>query len=714
MERKDSKERVNLKLSYLDLFPSYEEIDENNEGIIISFQHMDLSYNLTELIKNREELFIPQQIPNQTIKFILIKSNNPYATGPFTVKTGEQWVTFTYDHKKKQTSNFALSLIDCIKIKFLCKMDYVPALNTINNQLTNTEIQTKNDSILANIITKPSPKKLYNNFTTKKKNSYNNNMGNMVEHDSLHTEESKISKILDNITPEIKSSNTNNKNLNNTTLNSSKNTNNPLLKSENLSEFNPLSSSTGVIGKELKNKEKNKNVKKVYNNNLNTNNSLNIETKKSNKDIGPSLTQKKKNNNNKNNENFHKEKTKMGNNSLNNITNTIDNKNINENNKSKQNLKRNKSKNLMDSKNKTNKKEKQTKSATNNNNNLNNTNNSTNNNNSTQKKINKESSAKNMNETKKKEEKIDNKESNKNIINNNNDNNYDNNNEDNIDNNILENNNNNYDMNITNKQVNDNYENIEKNNDPLLDDYNDELDNFGLDNFSKKLEDFQLLYSDEYIKSIKEEDYSLEIELYIEKFIELITEYHIQIEEKDIEYQLIKNMYQQNISQYLEINKLYKKLQMLKDDYDLKKNNPKPINDEHDKNYINNLITNKVEINMFKFLLFSQKEKEKKEKREEVKKILKNLLNKPKHKNIINQNEKIHKWVQINMDKPNVTKDKGKKKGKQEKIPPTDNKNKGGNKNDKNDKKKKNTSNSPSKSKNKFNKNTPEEKGKKK
>ena len=227
-----------------------------------------------------------------------------------------------------------------------------------------------------------------------------------------------------------------------------------------------------------------------------------------------------------------------------------------------------------------------------------------------------------MNETKKKEEKIENKESNKNIINNNNENN----NEDNIDNNILENNNNNYDINITNKQVNDNDENIDKNNDPLLDDYNDELDNFGLDNFSKKLEDFQLLYSDEYIKSIKEEDYSLEIELYIEKFIELITEYHIQIEEKDIEYQLIKNMYQQNISQYLEINKLYKKLQMIKDDYDLKKNNPKPINDEHDKNYINNLITNKVEINMFKFLLFSQKEKEKKEKREEDKKILKNLL----------------------------------------------------------------------------------------
>ena len=47
-------------------------------------------------------------------------------------------------------------------------MDFIQGLN--NTLLTNTEIQTtKNDSILANILQKPSPKKLYNNLTTKKK-----------------------------------------------------------------------------------------------------------------------------------------------------------------------------------------------------------------------------------------------------------------------------------------------------------------------------------------------------------------------------------------------------------------------------------------------------------------------------------------------------------------------------------------------------------------
>lgn len=703
LEKKESKgERANLKLFYLDIFPSYEEIDENREGIIITFQNSDLIYNLEELIKNREEIFVPQQIPNQITRINLNKSNNLYASGPFTVKNGEQWVTFQYEHKKKQTSNFALSLIDCIKIKFLCKMDLVPAIIT---QVPSTEIQQKNDSILANIISKPSPKKLYSNYSTKKKNGHNN--GNVLEHhDSLHTEEnSKISKMLDNINPDTKSNMTNN--LNNTTLSSTKNVNNHLLKSENLSEFNSLSASSGVIGKKennnnannANNANKNKIVKKagntVYNNNLNNiNNSVNIESKKTSGEIGP-INQKKKSKNYENN--LNKEKEKKGNsNSMNNIANTIDSGNENKN--SKQNLKRNKSKNVLDNKNKTSKKEKQTKNITSNNN--------SSKENQTIKKIKKDLSTKNVSSAFIKEE-------NENIKEDIYDDNDDNNNE-----NIMDDNNRNVesnDMNITSKIVNDNYEHIEKNNEPLLDEYNEDIDNLGLDNFSKKLDDFQLLYNDDYIKGIKEEDYSLEIELYIEKLIELITEYHIQIEEKDLEYQLIKNMYKKNIFQYLEINKLNKKLELLKDDTILKKNNIKPINFEHDKNYINNLITNKDEINMFNFILYSEKEKEIKENKEELKKILKIILNKPKYKNIINQNEKIVKWMQINMDKQNQIKDKGKKKniiGKQQKNQ-QDNKEKG-NRNDKKKKNEKNVSNSPSKSKNKLNKNAPEEKGKRK
>ena len=42
--------------------------------------------------------------------------------------------------------------------------------------------------------------------------------------------------------------------------------------------------------------------------------------------------------------------------------------------------------------------------------------------------------------------------------------------------------------------------------------------------------------------------------------------------------------------------------------------------------------------------------------------ILKNILNKPKHKNITNQNKKITKWIKLNMDKNESIKEKGKKR----------------------------------------------------
>ena len=648
MEKKDSKDLVNIKLTFLDLFPSFEEIDSNNEGITINFQNFSFSYDLSELIKTRDELLIPNQIPNQSIKVFLLKSGNVYATGPLTIKNGEQWVTFAYENKKR-TTNLALSLIDCIKIKFICKMDYVTNdadLENDNNILSNTEIPNKLDN---NILLKPSPKKLYNNLTSKKKAGYMSNKAGIVGDplDSLHTEESKISKIFENISSDYKHSNEKNTNLNNTTLPSNKKQyNNPLIKSENLSEFSPLAASSGVVGKDFKFKDSNKNkcLKKNVNNNFN---------------------QKKKTNNRLSNDNINykdkeidKQKTNI-NNSLNNNENAINN------NKQNSNMKKIKSKNIIDSKNRPNKKEKHIKSNTNNI--VQNANNS--NMNQSSKKIRKENSSKNMNSK--------------------NDDEFFENNRYNSDNKIQKPNllsqisNEIKEYSNKNKQENNFYQKDETNTAEIV-------SNFGLDNFTKKLEDFHLLYNDDYIKNIKEEDYSLEIELYIEKLMELIIEYHLQIEEKEIEYQLIKNIYNKNLHLLSEQNKLSKKLQLIIDDNNIKQKSKTSINTEHEKNKINNIITDRNEVNIFNFIIFSQKDKDNKNKKEKLTKILKNILSKPKHKNIINQNEKIKKWVNSHMEKSETVKEKAKKRisAKQQKYQ-NDDKDKG-----KYNKKKKNINNS--------------------
>ena len=653
MEKKDSKGLVNIKLTFLDLFPTFEEIDTNNEGITINFQDFSFSYDLSELINTRDELLIPNQVPNQTIKVFLLKSDNIYATGPLTIKNGEQWVTFTYEHKKRTSTNLALSLIDCIKIKFICKMDYITNnLEFENNNiiLTNTEMPNKLDN---NILLKPSPKKLYSNLTSKKKNGYMSNKAGIIGDplDSLHTEESKISKIFENISSDYKHSEKNN-DLNNTTLPSNKSQHkNPLIKSENLSEFYPLAASSGIVGKDFKFKDsnRNKNLKKSINNN---------QKKKTNNKLS--------NGNINNKKEIEKQKTNM-NNSLNNNENTMNNNN----NKQNSNLKRIRSKNLIDSKNKPIKKEKNIKS--NKDNIIQNTNNS--NTNSSSKKINQEDSSKNM--------------SSKNYR-------Y------NSDNKIPK-------SNLLSQISNEMKEYSNKNKDDKISFKGDEnsneiVSNFGLDNFSKKLEDFHLLYNDDYIKNIKEEDYSLEIELYIEKLMELIIEYHLQIEEKEIEYQLLKNIYQKNLHLLSEQNKLSKKLQLIIDNNNIKQSNKISINTPHGKNKINNLKTNRNEVNIFNFIIFSQKDKDNINKKEKLTKILKNILSKPKHKNIINQNEKVKNWVNSHMEKFENVKDKNKKRintGKQQKSQ-IDDKDKG-----KHNKKKKsinNSNNTPPKTKNKFNK----------
>ena len=653
MEKKDSKNLVNIKLSFLDLFPSLEEIDINNEGITINFQNSSFSYNLSELIKSFDEIYLPNQIPNQAIKVFLIKSDNILASGSFMIKNGEQWVTFNYEHKKKTSTNLALSLIDCIKIKFMCKMDYIQSYtnNEINlKNFISTELPSKTEN---NILLKPSPKKLYNNLTSKKKNTcINNKEGILRDHplDCVNTEESKISKIFENISNDLKYSEENNV-LNNTTLPSYKKAHkNPLMKSENLSEFNHLAASSGVVGKDFKLKgDKGKNIKKISNNNIN---------------------QKKKVGN--------KEKQKSNNNNSVNNNEIIDD---NSNNKQKSNLKRNKSKNLIDNNINANKKEKSNK---NNNNALQNSNYKNSNQKGSSKKSKKENSPKNF--THKKEEET-NEDSSNNVEN-----------MDNPHNNLV-NQISNEIKDYSNKNNEDKYNYIQKN-----DIYNDDSDNIYQDNFTKKLEDFRLLYNNDYIKTIKKEDFSLEIELYIEKLIELISEYHLQIEEKEIEYQLLKNTYNKNINLLNEQNKLLKKLQLILDDFKFKESKKKSINDFHSYNRKNNLITNKAEINIFNYFIYSQKIKNEKENKENLKKILKNILNKPKNKAIINHNKKIMNWMKMNIDKNELNKEKGKKRINNGKIQKSqqDDKDKG-----KYIKKKKNINNmnnTPPKNKSKINK----------
>ena len=154
-----------IKLTLIDIFPSLEEIEHNNkEDISIIFQGINIFYNLKDILLNKKDIYIKKHFPKNTLMISLVQSINILATGILTIKTGKQWVTFSYENKKKSPSaNLALSLMDCIKINISCLVIYN---NTENFNNININNNNTNKLYNKNIISK---KDTRNNLAQKKK-----------------------------------------------------------------------------------------------------------------------------------------------------------------------------------------------------------------------------------------------------------------------------------------------------------------------------------------------------------------------------------------------------------------------------------------------------------------------------------------------------------------------------------------------------------------
>ncbi len=155
------------------------------------------------------------------------------------------------------------------------------------------------------------------------------------------------------------------------------------------------------------------------------------------------------------------------------------------------------------------------------------------------------------------------------------------------------------------------------------------------DNFSKIKEDFNLLYNEEYIKQINEDLLKLEIELFIEKMSELFSAYHIQMDEKILENQIIKGDYDKNIKNYLLYMKLDNKLQFVKAQKDAKKFNLKEKDINLNKQNFTNVNVNMNELNIFK-LIFPDESKSKK-----LKKIITIILKKQENNELLGEKLKM-------------------------------------------------------------------------
>ena len=124
-----------------------------------------------------------------------------------------------------------------------------------------------------------------------------------------------------------------------------------------------------------------------------------------------------------------------------------------------------------------------------------------------------------------------------------------------------------------------------------------------IDNYERIKEDFNLLYNKEYIHKINEDLLKFELELFIEKMSELFSIYHLIMDSKILENQIIKRDYKKNISKYLLYMKLKNKMEFIRAQLETKKCNLKDHGINFEKQYIENININSNELNILKIVL---------------------------------------------------------------------------------------------------------------
>ena len=646
MEQKNINNKT-IKITLLEIKPSLNELDKNNNEISIIFQGINVFYNLSKLISNNTEILI-NNCKNSLI-MSLIKCDNIFASALFNINPGENWVTFNYESKNKSKMKQNMNNIDCIKIKIFC--EYKNKRNILSNmnnksQLLSNDIKNKNskmkiNNLLSNNNNKPQLlsssinnnkkiKRYHTNYSIiGKKQSNNKDLKNHLRYDSIITESNRY----------INSINSNKYNYN-TPLN--KNYTSKMIMSDIILNRNDISK------EKLFNHKNNENSLNTYNHKrLNSSSSNHIKN---------SIGKNKKNNFHShriNNKKKSKLKFQINVKNFDNLDNYLESNSVIQNHYKTDNDKIHINKNEI-----------------NNSNNCIYVNHSPLNsergghclNSGNEKDLNNlffgyNQNSKNKN---KNSENVQNRQIIKNRLFKNNiqgnvtnsystattkknefdgslnsfqDNDEKKNKKKNkkykhplttqrqkikqnsyhiqnksqyqlmIDNNI--NMNKNTENINTMNSLDNNLNDKEENSIQYLRDIDDK-DDIDLDDFSGLKTDLELLYNPQYIKNIKNDLLTLEIELFAEKMIELISIYHREIKFKIKENLFTKNIYKENIKKYQNLLKLNNKLQLIKNNFiskDIYLNNNNKVMMQQK---TNNLLLNKEEFGLFHILINSK------------------------------------------------------------------------------------------------------------
>jgi len=681
----DSKNKF-LKITFLEIFPSINELIKPKEDFNIIFQGNDNFFDFKKYLSSKTPIQLPYN--KKSLIMTLLKNNNIFATGFFTIRSGEQNIFFNYENNKKGISNKTVNinnLAECLKIKILCEIENASAISTINRNTINTNYENNSNVKYVTKVNLMKPIRI-NNYKNKINKKIYDKKKKVLN--SIHqTTNNSMKKNFVNESKEFEGDYTAilTEEMSNFKQNFNSNNNYDIQKiNKMISNTARKNESSNNKGLNRINKAKSKNflstnkkLNKNYGRQIKMNNSSLNLINQNNKIISSDVSQI--NNNIANNRNYYTNRNSLKSNNTSYIKTTKRNTyNLNPTNKAiRTSLNNYISGKIIEH---VNSKEKINYISINKNQERTNYNNETkkiksNYNNVTMNSISTNVTKKNdmeysMNSLQEYEDKniINNNSINKNIYRpfSNRTNNEKINNKINETINInknlakhkynkslcqqsftekifCENNEELYNLcksetkptpnhnkmnEINNNNININTEDKESHISIFNNNIEEEID---MDNnFTKLKEDFNLLYNLEYVSKINEDLLKLEVELFIEKMSELFTAYHTVMDEEILEKKLIDREYKINFGKYILYNKLKDKLELIKKKYSKEKN--KNISSGQ---YKENTKTNMNEIDILKIIFPDLINKE--NKNEKLKIILSIILKNKENQELIGE-----------------------------------------------------------------------------
>ena len=690
MEHKNDHKNNIIKITFLEIIPPINELIKPKEDLNIIFQGNDTFYDFKKYLFSKNPIQLNYN--KKSVIMTLLKNNNIFATGFFSIRQGEQNIFFNYENNKKNISTKIVTinnLSECLRIKIFCEFENLSTISTLNRDSIRTNYENSDNKYITKVnLMKPirinnyknNNKKIYDkkkrilsqmhqtNNNSMKKNFVNNSQEFGAEYTSILTEEKnfnnisnndikKFSKIISNTARKNETSNYKNV----STINKAK--------SKNYLTSNTKQNKN--YGKHIKMNNSSLNIinpKDKFNSNDNNQNSINNKNYYSNRNSLKTNIPKNmiiNRNSNKKSLNNKNMKTSLNNYISGKIIEHIGNEKVNY-----ISINKSMNKNTIYSKNISDTKKKKS-------------------NNITMNSISTTFTKKNdlefsLNSLQDNEDKnylnfnLSNKNTLRSFTNRINDEKltkhlYEN------KNNIIQNKkvnytkhkfnkslgqqsftekifceNNDLNLNLTEKKENFNYNlcksenklevNLKEINKDVNNDINDinkndlykenenEL-NLENNNFIKLKEDFNLLYNLEYINKISEDLLKLEVELFIEKMNDLFSEYHNQMDEKILEKTINNQEYKINFDKYLLYNKLKDKLEIIKKKYLKEKSIITNIRKQNDKN----VETNLNELDIFKIIFPDLINKGSEDKKIQLKNILLIILKKEENKELIKE-----------------------------------------------------------------------------